>query len=308
MRRLAPRLLLGFAVLLAGCGPVVPLEIAMRQALVDVFYGSPHKAAPPAAPLPVYQPPPPFNFSYPLPPPVYATAAACPALPELAVPKDVASAAIYGPPPVGRYVMRTKGTVAQGIIKIPLPLQLNLIRPDEPAAGTDQVDGAYHDYQLVTGFSANTYTEFDLRLAPDNAATPGILLTALKWHDPVRGNLDFEPQEPMQFLQTPVAINTTGWESAGWDPVAQASVEWTATIPKKDTVNACGVPLDAYQLAISGNIVTPSQVLTWNASYDIGTQFGGLILAEHVQFSDVATGYSYDETSIIDSEPAFPHS
>ena len=308
MRRLMPRLLLVISLLLAACGPTVPLQIAIRQALVDVFYGSPHKAAVATAPVPLYQPPPPLNFTYPIPSsyPV-ATAAPCAALAELAVPRDPATSYVSGPPPKGSYSMRSKGTVTAGSIKNqPLPPQLSLIRPDRPLPGTDQVDGSYSDYALVTGYSATVYTEFDFRLAPDNAATPGILLTGLKWRDPVRGSLDFVPQQPMQFLQTPVAVNQS-WEAAGWDPIDQASVELQASIPKKDTVDACGVPLDAHQLAISGNVVTPSLVLTWTASYDIGTQFGGLILAEDVQLSNVgSTTYSYDETSIINTKPALP--
>lgn len=305
MRKLAPRLLLALLAVSVACGPVVPLEIAMRQALVDVFYGSPHKAMSPTARVPIYQPPPAINFEYPPPPAALPTAPPCAKLGQLAVAKDVATSFIPGPPARGTYAMRTTGTVALGKIKLPLPPQLSEIRPGRPVPGSDQVDGAYSDYALVTGFDAKTYTEFDLRLAPDNAATPGILLTELKWHDPVRGNLDFMPQQPMQFLQTPVAIGQS-WQSAGWDPFGQASIAIQASIPRKDTVNACGVALDSYQLAISANVVTPSVVLNWTAQYDIGTQFGGLILAEHVQFSDVQNNYKYDETSIIDSKPAFP--
>ena len=121
----------------------------------------------------------------------------------------------------------------------------------------------------------------------------------------MRGTLDFAPQQPMQLLQTPVAVNQS-WQSAGWDPIGQASIALQASIPKKDTVNACGIALDSYQLAISANIVTPAAVLTWTGQYDIGTQFGGLILAEHVHYNDVQNNYQYDETSIINEKPAFP--
>jgi hypothetical protein len=205
-------------------------------------------------------------------------------------------------------VMRSMGAYSLASTKGALPSQLSLMRPDQPAPGSDQVDGSYVDYTLVTGFSATTYTEFDFRLAPNNSATPGLLLTGMKWRDSVRGNFDFVPQAPMQFLQTPVSINNS-WQSAGWDPIDQTSVELQAQIPKKDTVNACGTPLDTYQVAITGTIISPTFQLSWTADYDIGTQFGGLILAEHVKLSgpdrvqNTGDSYAYDETSIINSVP-----
>lgn len=304
--------LLGILLLGSGCGPVVPLEVAMRQALITVFAGHHQPPALPSPP-PVYAPPPPLNLSFPaeITPPAVAVPA-CAALSEFAVVRDPATALITAPPPPGTYRLRSSGTYSLAGTTGKLPSVLALSQPAPATSGTDQVDGAFKDYSLVTGSGPTSYTEFGFRLAPDNPGTPGILLTALHWRDSVRGDLDFVPGQPLQFLPTPVAVGNT-WSAAATDPIDQTSIALQGSIPKRDTVNACGVALDSFQVHIAGDIVSPTFQLTWTADYDIGTQFGGLILAEHVTLSgpdrirSLGDSYSYDETSIIDSQPAFPH-
>jgi hypothetical protein len=292
---------------------VVPLEVAMRQALITVFAGR-HQPSPAPAPPAVFVPPPPLNLPFPAfqpaampsPPPT------CPALSKFAVVKDPATALISGPPPMASYLLRSAGTYSLATASGKLPSALALTQPAQPVAGTDQVDGAYHDYSLITASSPSSYVAYGFRLAPNNTATPGILLTSLHWRDSVRGNFDFVPDQPLQFLPTPVAPTSNPWTSAGTDPIDQTSVTLQGTIPKRETVNACGVALDSFQVHIAGNIVSPTFQLTWTADYDIGTQFGGLILAEHVALSgpdsvrNLGDQYAYDEISAIDEQPEFP--
>lgn len=303
--------LFGIVLLGSGCGPTVPLEVAMRQAVITVFAG--HHAPSPSPSLPpVFAPPPPLNLTFPtftaMPPP---TATLCPDLNEFAVVKDPATQLISGPPPMASYVMRSSGTYSLASTSGQLPTTLALVQPAEPKAGTDQVDGAFHDYSLIVASSAESYTVYGFRLAPDNPATPGILLTSLHWKDSVRGNFDFVPDQPLQFLPTPVNNGNT-WSSAGTDPIDQTSIQLNGKVAR-ETVNACGVALDSYQVQISGTIVSPTFQLTWTANYDIGTQFGGLILKEDVTLSgpdsvrNLGDTYTYKETSIINTEPEFPH-
>lgn len=183
-----------------------------------------------------------------------------------------------------------------------------LIQPGQPKRGTDQVDGSYYDYSMITGYSKTNYTQFNLRLANNNSATPGILVTSMQMRDPLRGDFTLVPAQPFQLLPTPVSVGLS-WQAAATDPIEQTSIEFQANIPKKDTVDACGTPLDSFQVHISGNLVSPTFQLTWTADYDIGTQYGGLILAEHVNLSgpdsirSPAETYTYDETSIINTQP-----
>jgi hypothetical protein len=311
---------IGILLLSSGCGPVVPLEVAMRQALITVFAGHHQPTPEPSLPS-VYAPPPVLNLGFasgaPLPMP--STPPPCPELNEFAVVKDPATALIPGPPPMANYVMRSSGSysfaTASGTVPTTsgkLPASLALVQPAQPKAGTDQVNGTFHDYSLITVSGPGAYTAYGFRLAPDNPATPGILLTSLHWKDSVRGDFDFVPDQPLQFLPTPVAVGNT-WSSAGSDPIDETSIQLNGSVSKRETVNACGVALDSFQVQISGTIVSPTFQLSWTAAYDIGTQFGGLILKEDVTLSgpdsvrSVGDIYTYKETSIIDNEPEFPH-
>lgn len=311
------RLLLAVMVLaMSACGPVVPTELAMRQVQIDVKYGAQHSATPAPTPGNVFTPPS-LNFAtpefVPLPPAPVASPPPplCPALSAFAVPKEPATPVITGAPPKGMYVMRSSGTYSLASTKGALPTSVFLVQPNDPVTGSDQVDGTFADYSLVEAQDQATYWGFDFRLAPGNTATPGILITAMHWRDKVRGNLDFFPEQPVQFLPTPVSIGNT-WTAVGTDPIDQTSMTLQGSIPAKTTVDACGTALDSFDVHISGNIVSPTAQLTWTADYDIGTQFGGLTLAEHVTLSGPDSGqspgdtYTYDATSTINSTPPAP--
>ena len=307
------------ALMVAGCGPTVPLELAMRQQQVDVKFSGPLPSPSPAtAPL-AYTLPPPLNLSPALTvPPATRPPASCPALAELAVPKDPAtSGRIANPPPNGSYAMRSGGTYSLGPVnatpttKGSLSPVLTNLRSDSPHPGSNSLDGAYQDYLVFLAHDFQNYWAFDLRLANNNQAAPGIEIVSMGWKDAVRGNFAFFPTVPMQFIKTPLAVGDS-WNSAGVDPNNQTSVQISGSVPAKVTVNACGVALDAYQVHISGQIASPTIQLTWTADYDIGPQYGGLILAEHVQLSgpdrvrNAGDSYAYDETSIINTVPAKP--
>lgn len=311
MRKKITPTLVGILLLSSGCGPVVPLEVAMRQALITVFAG--HHPPSPSPSLPaVYLPPPPLNLSFPATAPLaLPSPPPCPDLSQFAVAKDPATALVSGPPPMAAYVMRSSGTYSLATESGKLPATLALVQPAQPKAGTDQVNGAFQDYSLITAASPSAYTDYGFRLAPANP-TPGILLTSLHWKDSLRGNFDFVPDQPLQFMQTPVAVGNT-WSSAGADPIDQTSIQLNGRVSKRETVNACGVALDSFQVQITGTIISPTFQLTWTADYDIGTQFGGLILKEDVTLSgpdrvrNLGDSYAYKETSIIDTQPEFPH-
>lgn len=302
--------LAALALTVAGCGPTVPLDLAMRQQQVDVKFAGPQASPSPAPPL-AYTLPPPLNLSgvTAAAPPVTVQPSPCPALAELAVAKDPATSGIANPPPTGSYPMRSGGTFSLGSsLKGTLSPVLTNLRSDSPHPGSDSLDGAYQDYLVFLAHDFQNYWAFDFRLANDKPGTPGIQLVSMGWKDAVRGDFAFFPTVPLQFIQTPLAIGNS-WSSAGLDPNNQTSVQISGSVPAKVTVNACGVALDAYQVHIDGHIASPTLQLTWTADYDIGSQYGGLILAEHVQLggpdSVRKSGdmYSYDETSIINSVP-----
>ena len=301
--------LAALALMVAGCGPTVPLELAMRQRQVDVKFAGPQASPSPVPPV-AYNLPPPLNLGGigAAPPPVTVQPSPCPALAELAVAKDPATAGIRNPPPSGSYLMRSGGSYQLGTTKGTLSPVLTNLRSDSPHPGSDSLDGPYQDYLVFLAHDFQNYWAFDLRLANDKPATPGVQIVSMGWKDAVRGDFAFFPTAPLQFIQTPLAIGNS-WTSAGVDPNNETSVELSGSVPGKVTVNACGTALDAYQVHISGQIASPTLQLAWTADYDIGSQYGGLILAEKVQLSGTdsvqksGAMYSYDETSIINTVP-----
>lgn len=317
---LRPALVLLAILLLSGCGPTLQLEVVLRQVAIDVLYGAQHHAAPAAAAqqaaAPVYVPPP---LIIPSPPSVTAeptptpspTPTVCATLNPFAVVEDPATATISGPAVSGSYYMRQKGTYSlastNGIFPEVLQRQVSSAPP-----GSDPILGTYTQFSVSDHSGGSTYATSYL-LAPNHTITPGMYISGMLWDDAVRGKLTFQPSQPLLFMQTPVSVGSS-WQSASTDTIDQVSVSLQGSVVKRDTVNACGVALDSFQVHIAGNIVAPTQQFTWTGDYDVATQFGGLIISEHVTFSGpdrtqaVGDSYASDDTLVIDAKPAKPGS
>jgi hypothetical protein len=79
-------------------------------------------------------------------------------------------------------------------------------------------------------------------------------------------------------------------------------------------VDACGTMLDAYRVDITeGRITSPFKQVRFTATYNIGTQYGGLSLSEHVhyecdvavnQYCDSGRDVETDNVATVSSEPA----
>lgn len=90
----------------------------------------------------------------------------------------------------------------------------------------------------------------------------------------------FAPANPLLLLPMP-ATNGTRIDVAGTDPTSGTTMSYALTVVGKQRVDACDEPLDAIRVRLTdGRIVGPQTAVDFNATYDFGSQFGGLMLRD----------------------------
>ena len=330
-----------FALLLAAmvataCGPTLPLDIGVRDAGANIFFGRP---APSPAPIPVQQVPflgfpmievpPPFT----LPPPAINK---CPTASPLAFPKMGATVIPTKPPVPSTYEYRYQG-------QLTVPTVLFALRQNIFAYGTRQVtnvqvssDGHY-TFDVVEKFAkltqTNSYAVFPqsvlgpspvLGVGPD----AGIYLTEMQLA-PI--GLTFRPATPIQLMTLPASMGPMTLRGTGSDgqttiqitPNQSVSSQPPDTTNSYDagqtTVDACGTPLRAWKILLTGTIgsASPNTATTagtpeetFSLELDFGTQYGALSLRDAiaVNWTNQSTGTpgSYTMTTTIDQEPQLP--
>lgn len=83
------------------------------------------------------------------------------------------------------------------------------------------------------------------------------------------------------------------------------------TVTDKGRVNACGTPLDSWTVKVNGRLLGPAKDLTVTATYQVGTQFGGFVLADEVVISGTDRGARVElrtAATVNAIEPAPPRS
>jgi hypothetical protein len=86
-------------------------------------------------------------------------------------------------------------------------------------------------------------------------------------------------------------------------------VEYTSTVDKKVRIDACGEPIDAWQVTLKGTISQADQqqpVVTFTATYSIAPQYGALTVAESVvadSASSVSDSVHQETTATINVLP-----
>jgi hypothetical protein len=86
------------------------------------------------------------------------------------------------------------------------------------------------------------------------------------------------------------------------------SMSWRSTVKAKATVDACGTPLDAYQIELANGRSTTAngaENVTFTSTLMMGTQYGGLLLAQSTSAigTQGAVGVSRDVSITLDQEP-----
>jgi hypothetical protein len=84
---------------------------------------------------------------------------------------------------------------------------------------------------------------------------------------------------------------------------------FTTTVEGKARVFACGQPLDTWTVHLTaGRLTSPTQELQFDATYQLATQFGGIVVADTVAFTgtDNGDGIQRSNRAAIASVPRSP--
>jgi hypothetical protein len=321
--------------LVAGCGPSVPAQIGMKNVPLDITVGNPQTPetrhpgmaapAPVAEALPAYvipsgdvaavAPVPLHRATFVVPPLPVDTPAVCAQLdptkpsPAAATP-EVANAAT-----LGRWSFRQTGTVTRaGAAATPLDGAAG--RTVSNARENSQGVFSFTETGAALGFpdSSADYTSSNSTATPNTPlVSPASRFALARLSIPVvGGSLVFQPASALTLLSTPAAKasqykpdptnpaapGTTGtWKDSQSDPVSGTTVSIDASNLGRIRVNACGTPVDAWQVQATLQVVgtrvntasgtVPATTnLTMNVTYAVATGLGGLI----VQWTEKTSG------------------
>jgi hypothetical protein len=154
--------------------------------------------------------------------------------------------------------------------------------------------------------TTTTYDVIGNSLVPA-AQSPGIYIQRIT---SVQGQSrsSFAPSPELELAAFPL-VRGAAVTSSGVDPQSATSMQFTSTVTGKTRVDACGTLLDSWVLDLTkGKLISPTQNLDFDATYDMGTQYGGLLLRERTAFAgtDGSDGVSRTNTTTISSTPKLP--
>ncbi|MCU1591896.1 MAG: hypothetical protein JWP11_3152 [Frankiales bacterium] len=319
MRRAA---LLGLALLATACaGPQRPVDIGFKEVPSDVILGA--HATPSSAPVPsptsgsstappppsvVALPPPTFDVGPEPSPPAPLPVPPCPTADPLQAPAREAPTSIAAPPAKASYVFRNVGSYSvSGADARKGAFPATSLRVVGNVVRSSDTNFTYDVSESLSGVTTTTtYDVVGTSLVP--AALPaGIYLKQVKSVSSASSST-FAPQPELELAGFPL-VRGTSVSSSGVDPQTATSMQFTSTVTGKTRVDACGTPLDSWVLDVTaGKLLSPTQNLDFTATYDMGTQYGGLFLRERTAFAgmDGSDGISRTNTATITSTPKAP--
>jgi hypothetical protein len=307
------------ALSLSACGPSAPFEAAVRAYPADVAYGSqtkPTETPAPATTPPLELPPgtPPLVYGAPAPahPPTFAPVATatptppqCPQAAVDAVAELPADQAATVPPAEATYAWHQSGTSQVGggaPSQFPPKLTHTVGNVSPRDAGSYTFDvtttsGGLNGLQRVV----NSYqvvptppTGSNLQGVSTSQAA-GLYLTAMVTSDPTSPQsrlTRFAP--PLLLLQFP-AGDLPSWTTAGTDSGSGDTMTLSAAVTGHHQVDACGKLVDAWEVHATGSLSGPDQQLSLDLTYDVATQYGGIIIRE----KDSITGTQLSGQSMV---------
>jgi hypothetical protein len=358
-RALALPLVAALPLLSTGCGPSVQVQLGMKNVPLDITVGNrplqepARPGAPTPAPLaealPAFNVPiigapaaatsPPRSSGFVLPPPPPDEMAACPPLDPTRPSPAAATPEVTTTATSGQWAYRQTGTVSRGGAAA-VPLDPAASRTVSGAHETSQGVFVFSETGAALGFPASsaTYTATNSTAGPTTplvSPTSRFALAGLSI--PVNGGtLVFQPPTALTLLSTPAAKasqyqpdpnnpatpTTTGsWKDSQTDPVTGTAVSIDASDLGHIRVNACGTPVDAWQVqatitvvgtqvtTASGTPAPASTNLTMNVTYAVATGLGGQIVqwTEKTSGTLAAAPFSLDgDATVAAPAPAGP--
>ncbi len=328
-RRIAAAALAGVPLLTSGCGPSVPVQLGMKNVPLDITVGNDVPTKPPAAhgptappvdqALPVFAPvvtvapaqPAVQNFTPPA-PLVVGSGVVCPQLDTGKASPAAATPEVDDAASNGVWKFRSSGELSVNGAAFALPPQ----NTRTISAATEASRGVFTFSETGVSFgfpgALTQYRASDSTSAPANplaSPTSSFGLTSFTMPLPGGGAWVFQPATPLQLLATPAAQNTTyqpdpsnpaipnttgSWNAAQNDAKDGTAMSIQATDLGHVRVNACGTPVDAWQvhaiLTLTGTLVqstaepAPATTdLTLDVTYAVATGLGGMIVDETVK-------------------------
>ncbi len=286
--------------LLTACGsPTKPLDVGFKEVPSSVVLGAQTSPTPapsigPVSAVPLPPPPsvislPPPTFALPPPggpvppPPSIPSTPACPVADPLAAPKVEAPTTIGKPPVAAAYLFDNVGTFS--------------------VSGADARSGTFPERTLrlfgnVQGSAGDFAYDVSERIGDTTTTTSyrvvnqttrpgqdtGIFIVKMTYTRADGSASAFTPVPSLKLASLPLLRGATT-DQRGVDAQTQTVMSFTSTVEGKARIFACGEPLDTWTIhQTDGQFISPTQNLTFDASYQLGTQFGGIILADSVAF------------------------
>ena len=310
-------------VLTTACaGPDRPLSVDFKEVPSNVVRGAQTSPtpAPTGPPLPtvvvlpppsvVTLPPPPFELPVDrpaAPPAPLPTAVPCPTANPLEAPAVEAPSRITARPAAAQYLFRNAGSFeVSGADARRGTFPALSLRTVSGALEAENGSGFLFTVQEVLGdvTTTTTYLVAVTQPLPTDPA-PGLYVYDVTSRGSDGQESVFTPVPSLQLAGFPLVPGAVV-EARGADATTQTVMTWTSTVTGKARVDACGTPLDSWVLDLSdGRLVSPTQDLTFDATYSVGTQYGGIVLRDVVAFAgtDGDAGVSRSNTATIRSEP-----
>lgn len=307
----------------ACAGPDRPLSVDFKEVPSNVVLGAqtsptPSSTASPAPtvivlppPSVVTLPPPPFEIppqGRPAAPPApLPTAAPCPTADPREAPALEAPTRITAPPAQAAYVFRNVGTFeVSGADARRGTFPALSLRTVSGALEADDGSGFLFTTQELLGdvTTTTTYLVAVTQPLPTDPA-PGLYVYDVTSRGSDGQESVFTPVPSLQLAAFPL-VRGAVVEARGADATTGTVMTWRSTVTGKARVDACGTPLDSWVLDLTeGRLVSPTQDLAFDATYHVGTQYGGVILRDSVAFAgtDGDAGVSRSNTATIRSEP-----
>lgn len=315
------RWVLVLGLLAAGCaGPQAHVAITGKSLALDVAFGKPSSDVikepnPPLAPVPggigvlptrdggetrvvvrVVTDRPPRAVD--LPP---APTAGCGGVHGTGIPVAVASDSVVGKAPNGAFPYRFSGRTVEGrTVRDVSGIATHTVT-------SAAVGGGVYRYDVAVKMLGAT-TSYRYLVTPPFSAVQsvqgGIQLAQVTGDGGYGYTASFRPDKPIQVFTQPAFRGAT-WHDAATDATSGTAATIDGTVEGKETVDACGVTLDAWRTTTVLTIKSANEDIKATVSTWWATQFGGLAIAERQTYSGTAGSKTVRGTltSVINVDP-----
>jgi hypothetical protein len=287
MKRLSAALLAVSLFALTACGPTNHPHLSIRDYTTDVVYGSQNRDVLPPITGGALEPffaPPAAVPNLEAPKPRTRTLEQCPSAAFSVDPAVKATPSIAAAPVESTYVFRQDGhTTFGGKETQPSQLAYRIVQRG-PNGGTTFVfyvlDVQLGEYTDVSSFEVDQTT--------GNSAHDGLLWMGTARVMPDKSiSYEFTPTQPLVLLPLPAQPTADGiaqtWTTAASDPDHDLNYEMSGTLNLvSGRVDACGTVLGGQSVHATGRVFGRDHNYTFDWTYVVATQFGGLVISEQL--------------------------